>query len=64
MTQTKTLMNPSTEARTLGKLHEVKGAMQEVAGQATNDPERESSGNVEKNLGKVQQWIGSADWLC
>ena len=54
-------MNPSTEARTPGKLHEGKEALQEVAGKATNDPEPDTSGSVEKNLGKIQQWIGSAE---
>lgn len=61
MRQPKTLLKPSTTTRTQGKLHEVKGAMKEAAGKITGNPDLESSGNVEKNVGKVQQWIGRAE---
>lgn len=54
-------MKPSTEDRTEGKLHEVKGAIKEAAGKATNDPDLEVAGNAEKNAGKVQNWIGRAE---
>jgi len=54
-------MKPSTQDRTEGKLHEVKGKVKEEAGKATNDPDLEVSGEAEKNAGKVQNWIGRAE---
>ncbi|MGA2416537.1 MAG: CsbD family protein [Candidatus Sulfotelmatobacter sp.] len=54
-------MKPSTQDRTAGKLHEVKGKVQEEIGKATNDPELEVEGNAEKNAGTVQKWIGRAE---
>jgi uncharacterized protein YjbJ (UPF0337 family) len=54
-------MKPSTQDRTEGKLHEVKGEIKEAVGKATNDPDLEVSGNTEKNGGKVQEWIGRVD---
>jgi uncharacterized protein YjbJ (UPF0337 family) len=55
------MMRPSTEDRTEGKLHEVKGKIKEVAGRATNDPNLEVSGKAEKQAGTVQEWIGRAE---
>ncbi len=54
-------MKPSTQDRTDGKLHEVKGTVKEEIGKATNDPDFEVAGNAEKNAGKVQNWIGRAE---
>ena len=54
-------MKASTQDRTEGKLHEVKGKIREEVGKATNDPDLEVSGNAEKNGGKVQKWIGNAE---
>jgi uncharacterized protein YjbJ (UPF0337 family) len=54
-------MTPSTEDRTEGKIHEVKGKIKEEAGKATNDPDLEVDGNVEKNTGKVQGWVGRVE---
>jgi uncharacterized protein YjbJ (UPF0337 family) len=54
-------MKPSTEDRTAGKLHEVKGKIKEEVGKATNNPDLEVSGNAEKNAGTVQKWIGHAE---
>ena len=54
-------MKPSIEDRAEGTLHEVKGAIKEVAGKATNDPDLEISGNAEKNTGKVQEWVGRVE---
>jgi uncharacterized protein YjbJ (UPF0337 family) len=48
------MLKPSTQDRTEGKLHEIKGKIKEEVGKATNDPELEVSGNAEKNAGKVQ----------
>ncbi|MGA7560099.1 MAG: CsbD family protein [Terriglobales bacterium] len=54
-------MKPSTQDRTEGKIHEVKGKIKEEVGKATNDPDLEVAGNAEKNAGKVQDWIGRAE---
>lgn len=51
-------MKPSTEDRVEGKLHEVKGNIKEKIGKATNDPDLEVDGNVEKNAGKIQGVVG------
>ncbi len=55
------MMKPSTQDRTEGKLHEVKGKVKEEIGKATNDPDLEVSGEAEKNSGKIQNWIGRAE---
>ncbi|MGA9352910.1 MAG: CsbD family protein [Terriglobales bacterium] len=39
----------------------MKGKIKEEVGKVTNDPNLEVSGNAEKNIGKVQQVIGSAE---
>jgi len=57
----KEMMKPSTKNKTEGKLHEVKGAIKEEVGKATNDPNLEVSGKAEKKAGKVQKWIGRAE---
>jgi uncharacterized protein YjbJ (UPF0337 family) len=54
-------MKPSTQDRSEGKLHEVKGRIKEEIGKATRDPDLEVSGEAEKNVGKVQNWIGRAE---
>ena len=54
-------MKPSTEDKTTGKLHEVKGTVKETFGQLTNDPDLEADGRAEKNAGKVQKWIGKVE---
>jgi uncharacterized protein YjbJ (UPF0337 family) len=55
------MMKPSTEDRTEGRLHEVKGEIKEEVGKATNDPDLELSGKAEKKAGTVQKWIGHAE---
>jgi uncharacterized protein YjbJ (UPF0337 family) len=55
------MLKPSTQDRTEGKLHEIKGKIKEEVGKATNDPELEVSGSAEKKAGKVQEWIGRAE---
>ena len=47
-------MKPSTQDRTEGKLHEVKGKIKEQVGKATNDPNLE----VSRERGK-ESWQGS-----
>ena len=55
------MMKPSTDDKTTGKLHEVKGTIKETIGKATDDAELEADGNAEKNAGKVQNWIGKVE---
>lgn len=52
-------MKRSTKDRTEGKLHELKGAVKEKAGQLTSDPALEIEGREEKLAGKVQQIVGN-----
>lgn len=54
-------MKPSTEDRTEGTIHEVKGKIKETVGKATNDPDLEDSGTAEKVVGKVQKLAGRAE---
>ena len=54
-------MKPSTQDRTTGMVHEVKGKIKEEVGKATEDPDLEISGKAEKKAGKVQNWIGRAE---
>jgi uncharacterized protein YjbJ (UPF0337 family) len=51
-------MNPSTNDQVAGTLHEVKGKVKQVIGQAIGNPDLESEGNVENLAGKVQQKVG------
>ena len=51
-------MKPSTQDRTAGKLHEVKGKIKEEIGKATNDPNLEVSGKRRKRMAKFRN--GSA----
>jgi len=57
----KKMIKPSTQDRTEGKLHEVKGRIKEEAGKLTNDSNLEISGTAEKDAGKVQNWVGRAE---
>jgi len=54
-------MMPSTENEIAGKVHEVKGTIEEKVGQLTNDPDLEGEGVVENITGKVQKNIGSVE---
>ncbi len=55
------MMKPSTDDRTTGKLHEVKGTVKETIGELTKNPDLEADGRAEKNAGKVQNWIGKVE---
>ena len=55
------MMKPSTEDKTTGKLHEVKGAIKQKAGELTSNPNLEADGTVEKNAGKVQNVAGKIE---
>ena len=54
-------MKPSTEDKTTGKLHEVKGAIKQEAGKLTKNPNLEADGIAEKNVGKVQHVVGKIE---
>jgi uncharacterized protein YjbJ (UPF0337 family) len=51
-------MKPSTKDKAHGTFHEVKGKVKEKIGRATNNPDLEAEGQVEKIVGKVQKKIG------
>jgi uncharacterized protein YjbJ (UPF0337 family) len=55
------MMKPSTEDKTTGKLHEVKGAIKQNAGELTSNPNLAADGKAEKNAGKVQNVAGKIE---
>lgn len=55
------MMKPSTDDKTTGKLHEVKGTIKQKVGELTNKPDLEADGRAEKNAGKVQTWVGKVE---
>jgi uncharacterized protein YjbJ (UPF0337 family) len=54
-------MRPSTRDKAKGNFHEVKGKVKEAVGRATNDPDLEAEGQVEKLGGKIQKKIGQVE---
>ena len=54
-------MKPSTEDKTTGTIHEVKGKIKQIVGELTNDPDLEAEGRAEKNAGKVQNIVGKVE---
>jgi uncharacterized protein YjbJ (UPF0337 family) len=54
-------MKPGTDDQIEGKLHEVKGALKEKAGQVTNNPDVAAEGQAEKLGGKVQEKLGQIE---
>ena len=54
-------MKPSTQDRTEGKIHEVKGSIKETVGKATNNPDLEDEGQAEKVVGKIQKKVGDIE---
>jgi uncharacterized protein YjbJ (UPF0337 family) len=56
-----TLTKPSTQDKTAGKIHEVKGAVKQKIGEITNNPNLRVSGEAEKNLGKAQGLVGKLE---
>ena len=54
-------MKPSTDDKTTGNLHEVKGAIKQKAGELTRNPNLEADGRAEKNDGKVQKAVGKIE---
>jgi uncharacterized protein YjbJ (UPF0337 family) len=60
-TEEKIMTKPSTEDRTSGKLHEVKGAIKQTAGKLTSNPNLEADGRAEKIAGKDQNVAGKIE---
>jgi uncharacterized protein YjbJ (UPF0337 family) len=54
-------MKDSTKGKIQGKVREVKGAMKERAGRATNNPALEGEGTDEKLGGKIQKKVGDIE---
>jgi len=54
-------MNPSTNDQIEGKLHEVKGKVEEAVGQAIGNPNLEAEGTAENLAGKAQQKLGQIE---
>ena len=57
------MMKPSTQDRTEGKFHEIKGKVKEKAGKLTNNPDLEAEGKGEKITGKIQGKIGRVEGI-
>jgi uncharacterized protein YjbJ (UPF0337 family) len=54
-------MKVSTKDELAGKMHEVKGAVKEKAGQVIGNPDLEGKGAGERIAGKVQKKIGQVE---
>ena len=52
------MMKVSTHDKTTGKVHEVKGAIRQKAGEIANNPNLAADGKAEKIAGKVQNIVG------
>jgi uncharacterized protein YjbJ (UPF0337 family) len=55
------MIKPSTDDKTKGNLHEVRGAIKQKAGELTRNPNLEADGRAEKNAGKVQKAVGKIE---
>ena len=51
-------MKSGTQDKVEGKLHQVKGAIKEAVGKATDNQDLEIEGNIENLDGKVQEKVG------
>jgi uncharacterized protein YjbJ (UPF0337 family) len=51
-------MKSSTKDKAQGTFHELKGKVKEKVGRATNNPDLEAEGQVEKLTGKVEKKVG------
>jgi len=54
-------MKQSTWDKAKGRFHEAKGKIKQKVGRATNNPDLEAEGIVEKIGGKVQKKIGEVE---
>jgi uncharacterized protein YjbJ (UPF0337 family) len=55
------MMKLSTHDKTTGKLHEIKGAIRQKAGEIANNPNLAADGEAEKYAGKVQNVVGKIE---
>ena len=51
-------MKSSTQDKSEGNFHKIKGKLKEVAGKITDNPKLEAKGKAEKITGKIQEKIG------
>jgi len=51
----------STQDKTIGKLHEVAGAIKQKAGELTKNPHLEAEGSAEKSAGTIQKVVGKIE---
>lgn len=54
-------MKDSTKDQVTGKVHELKGAAVEKAGEVINDPDLQQRGQNEKVAGTVQKKVGQIE---
>jgi uncharacterized protein YjbJ (UPF0337 family) len=54
-------MKDSTKDKIQGTMHQVKGAVKEKVGRATNHPDLEVEGTDEKVAGKIQKKVGDIE---
>ena len=54
-------MKPSTQDKTEGAIHEVKGKIKEEIGKVTKNPNLEGQGKGEKIAGKIQTRVGRVE---
>ncbi len=54
-------MKPSTEDQAKGSAHELKGAVKEKIGHATDNPDLEAEGQDEKVAGTIQKKVGQVE---
>ena len=54
-------MKLSTSDKATGKVHQVKGAIKQKAGELTSSPNLQADGRAEKNAGKVQGFVGKVE---
>jgi uncharacterized protein YjbJ (UPF0337 family) len=47
--------------KAVGKIHAIKGAIRQKAGEISKDPDLAADGNAEKNAGKVQNLVGKLE---
>lgn len=54
-------MKDSTKDKVEGQAHDLKGALKEKVGRATNNPDLEAEGTGEKVSGKIQKKVGDIE---
>jgi len=54
-------MKPSTTDAVEGRIHEIKGAVKEKAGQVIGNPELTDQGQAEKVAGTIQKKVGQIE---